>query len=108
MSTAPSGSDGIALLRRERPEVLESYLHLLGSLGKSLDPRTRQLILLALQVTQGSTRALRRHVPRAREAGATPDEVLDAIALALPVAGLTRVSEAVAAVEDLLAEAPPA
>ena len=41
MSTAPSGSDGIALLRRERPEVLEAYLNLLGSLGKSLDPRTR-------------------------------------------------------------------
>lgn len=102
MQTTPPPADGIALLGERRGEALQAYLGLLGTLGKSLDPKVKQLVLIALQTTQGSPRALRRHVPRALEAGATPDEVIDAISLALPVAGLTRVSEALGAVADLL------
>lgn len=97
-----SGTDGMAILGDRRPEVVEGYLALLGALGPSLDPRTRQLILLALQTTQGSARALRSHVPRALAGGASADQVIDAISMALPVAGLTRVAEALSAVADLL------
>jgi alkylhydroperoxidase/carboxymuconolactone decarboxylase family protein YurZ len=98
----PNGTDGLAILGSRRAEVVENYLALLGGLGKSLDPKTKQLILLALQTTQGSARALRRHVPRARDCGASADEVIDAIAMALPIAGLTRVTEALSAVADLV------
>jgi 4-carboxymuconolactone decarboxylase len=94
--------DGIAMMQEHRPAAVEAYMHLLGTLGGSLDERTRELVLIALQTTQSSPRALRRHVPAALRAGASPDEVIDAIGLALPVAGLTRVSEALAAVGDLL------
>jgi alkylhydroperoxidase/carboxymuconolactone decarboxylase family protein YurZ len=97
-----NGNDGLAILSRRRGEVTQAYLALLGQLGRSLEPKTKQLVLLALQTTQGSTRALRRHVPRALAAGATVDEVVDAVTMALPIAGLTRVTEALAAVEDLL------
>jgi alkylhydroperoxidase/carboxymuconolactone decarboxylase family protein YurZ len=101
--TFASGTrEGIALMQEHRPAAVEAYMALLGTLGGALDPGTRQLILLALQTTQGSPAALRRHVPAAMRAGATADQVIDAITLALPVAGLTRVSEALAAVADLL------
>jgi alkylhydroperoxidase/carboxymuconolactone decarboxylase family protein YurZ len=102
MDNPPQQRDGLALLQSERPEVMKAYLRLLGSLGESLEPKVKQLVLIALQVTQGSSRALRRHVPRALEAGASRQEVLDAIVLALPVAGLTRTTEALASVADLL------
>jgi alkylhydroperoxidase/carboxymuconolactone decarboxylase family protein YurZ len=95
--------DGLTLLQQHRPAVVEAYMRLLGSLGSGLDPRVKQLILIALQTTQGSSRALRRHIPRALEAGATAGEVLDAISLALPVAGLTRTTEVLTNVADLLA-----
>jgi hypothetical protein len=49
----PNGTDGLAILGSRRAEVVENYLALLGGLGKSLDPKTKQLILLALQTTQG-------------------------------------------------------
>jgi alkylhydroperoxidase/carboxymuconolactone decarboxylase family protein YurZ len=104
MQTTATPTDGLDLLGRERPEVVQAYLGLLRELGSSLEPKTKQLILICLQTTQGSGRALRRHVPRAIAAGATREECLDAISLALPVAGLTRVTEAVAAVADLLEE----
>jgi 4-carboxymuconolactone decarboxylase len=94
--------DGLTILQQKRPEVVSAYLRLLGSLGSALDTKTKQLLLIALQTTQGSSRALRRHVPRALDAGATAEEVLDAIALTLPVAGLTRTSEALSSVADLL------
>jgi alkylhydroperoxidase/carboxymuconolactone decarboxylase family protein YurZ len=94
--------DGLAVLAGRRGDVVETYLKLLGQLGSALEPKTKQLILLTLQTTQGSARALRRHVPRAMAAGATVEEVVDAISLALPVAGLTRVTEALGAVADLL------
>lgn len=108
MAAVAPPRDGLAILQEKRLEVLDSYLHLLGGLGRSLDPKVRQLLLLALQVSQGSERGLRHHVPRALAAGATVDEVIDAIALTLPVVGLTRVSEALAQVEDLLEPAPDA
>jgi 4-carboxymuconolactone decarboxylase len=95
-------ADGLAVLGARRQEVTGAYLALLGTLGKSLDPKTKQLVLLALQVMQRSPRALRRHVPRALEAGATADEILDAMSLALPTAGLGRTTEAIGAVADLL------
>lgn len=100
---ATQAMDGLTILASRRPGVVEDYLELLGGLGDALDARTRQLVLVALQAAHGSGRALRRHVPQALAAGATTDEVLDAIALALPLAGLTRVTEALAEVADLLA-----
>lgn len=107
MRTTTPPADGLALLSERRGEAAQAYLALLGALGKTLDPRTKQLILLALQTTQGSRRALRRHVPRALQNGSTHDEVIDAICLALPVAGLTRVTEALSAVADLLEPVEP-
>jgi alkylhydroperoxidase/carboxymuconolactone decarboxylase family protein YurZ len=99
--------DGLAVLAERRGEVVQTYLKLLGQLGQGLEPKVKQLILITLQTTQGSKRALRRHVPRALRTGATTEEIVDAIALALPVSGLTRVTEALAAVADLLDAATP-
>lgn len=94
--------DGLAVLQRHRPDAVAGYMQVLGALGGALDPKVKQLVLIALQVTQGSDRALSRHVPRAIELGASPDEILDAILLALPVAGLTRTTEAVGSVAEML------
>lgn len=102
MHTATHRPDGLALLTHHRRAAADAYLQMLGTLGGSLDLSTRHLILIALQVTQGSRRALRRHVPRALEAGASSDQVVDAILMTLPVVGLTRTTEALADVADLL------
>ena len=102
MKMPVNGVDGLAVLQQHRPDVVGLQMRLLGSLGNNLDPRVKQLILIALQTTQGSGRALRKHIPRALEAGATTEEVFDSILLAMPIAGLTRTTDILADVADLL------
>jgi AhpD family alkylhydroperoxidase len=71
-------------------------------LGQSLPPVTKQLILVALATVQESPSTLRRHVTRALAAGAHSDQIIDAVTLALPLAGLARVSRALRSVAEFV------
>lgn len=81
------------LFRREAPEVAEAFSGLITSLveRKGLDDRTRQLIYIAMKAAAGDERAVRMHIPMAKAAGATKDEVVDAILMTLTVAGVRGV-----------------
>lgn len=94
--------DGLKLLEGARPEVLRAHRGLMRVLGQSLPPVTKQLILVALATVQESPSTLRRHVTRALAAGAHADQIIDAVTLALPVAGLARVSRALRSVAEFV------
>ena len=94
--------DGLKLLEGARPEVVRAHQGLMRVLGQSLPPATRQLILVALATVQESPSTLRRHVTRALAAGAHADQIIDAVILALPVAGLARVSGALRSVAEFV------
>jgi alkylhydroperoxidase/carboxymuconolactone decarboxylase family protein YurZ len=94
--------DGLKLLEGARPEVLRAHRGLMRVLGQSLPPVTKQLILVALATVQESPSALRRHVTRALAAGAHSDQIIDAVTLALPLAGLARVSRALRSVAEFV------
>jgi alkylhydroperoxidase/carboxymuconolactone decarboxylase family protein YurZ len=70
----------------------------------ALDPKTRELVFLGIQTAMGLPRAIKVHVPRALEAGATDQEILWAITLALPNAGLNRVAETFGLAREILQE----
>lgn len=75
----------------------DAVQHLLGFLGKStehLEPKTKFLIYVALQTVTFSERGLKQYIPKAIEAGASEDEVIDAIMAAYPGAGLAKVVDA--------------
>lgn len=98
--------NGWTLLEELRPEVLQGHAGLLRRLGTSLPPATRQLLFVHAFVLQGSARGLRRHAARALAAGAERDHIVDAVVMALPVAGPSRVAEALDALRGLLTHCP--
>ncbi len=102
MSRRPKRPSGLALLSGRRPHVLHGYLDLLPLLGESLDGRTKELIRIALHVQSRYRPGLRGSVPRALAEGASVDEIVDAVILSLPEAGLGRVADALAVVAEFV------
>lgn len=83
--------DGLTFLMENRKEVVKNYQKMVSSLGKSLDEKTRQLIMLAIQVNSPSPDAIKIIIPKALKAGATRDEIIDTIILTIPIVGLSTV-----------------
>lgn len=83
--------DGLTFLMKNRKEVLKNYQKLVGSLGSHLDEKTRQLIMLAIQINSPSPEAIKIILPKAIRAGATRAEIIDALLLTIPIVGLSTV-----------------
>jgi len=81
------------IFRREAPEVAEAFNGLIMSLvaSKGLDQKTKQLVYIAMKAAMGDQAAVRAHLPMARKAGATKEEVVDAILMTLTVSGVRGV-----------------
>ena len=79
--------------RKEAPEVAQAFDSLIQAIvaSKGLDQKTKQLIYIAMKASAGDSLAVRAHVPMAKAAGATREEVVDAILLTLTVSGIRGV-----------------
>jgi AhpD family alkylhydroperoxidase len=80
----------MVIFQREAPEVAAAFNGLIMSLvaSKGLDPKTKQLIYIAMKASTGDEMAVKAHVPMAIQAGATREEVVDAILMTLTVSGI--------------------
>ena len=83
----------MAVFQREAPEVAAAFNSLIMSLvaSKGLDQKTKQLIYIAMKASMGDEMAVKAHVPMAIQAGATKEEVVDAILMTLTVSGIRGV-----------------
>ncbi|HSN31863.1 MAG TPA: Rieske 2Fe-2S domain-containing protein [Ideonella sp.] len=88
-------SDALAFLARARPDAMGPYFQFLRQCGRHLDPKTRLLISVITKVHAQTERGLRQYVQRALREGCTPAELLDALLMAFPALGLTRIVWAV-------------
>jgi alkylhydroperoxidase/carboxymuconolactone decarboxylase family protein YurZ len=81
------------VFQREAPEVAAAFNGLIMSLvaSKGIDPKTKQLIYIAMKSSVGDSMAVKAHVPMAKAAGATRAEVVDAILMTLTVSGIRGV-----------------
>jgi nitrite reductase/ring-hydroxylating ferredoxin subunit/alkylhydroperoxidase/carboxymuconolactone decarboxylase family protein YurZ len=93
-------SDALAFLVKARPEAMGHYLAFLKDCGTRLDPKTRCLISVITKVHAQTERGLKQYVKRALREGCSMHEVLDALLMAFPALGLSRI---VWAVDVLLA-----
>jgi nitrite reductase/ring-hydroxylating ferredoxin subunit/alkylhydroperoxidase/carboxymuconolactone decarboxylase family protein YurZ len=84
-------SDALAYLIKARPEAMAAYFKFLKAAGGSLDPKTRNLISVITKVHTQTEKGLRQYLARALREGASADEVLDALLMAFPALGLTKV-----------------
>jgi nitrite reductase/ring-hydroxylating ferredoxin subunit/alkylhydroperoxidase/carboxymuconolactone decarboxylase family protein YurZ len=108
--TNPDEPRGREFLEKARPEAMSHLLSFFKESGKHLEPKTRFLISVVTKVINYSPRGLRQYIRRAMEAGASKDEVLDAILCSYPCAGLTKVCDAATVYLDmgLGSDSPPA
>jgi len=93
-------SDALDYLMKARPDAMRSYFDFMREAGRHLDPRTRALISVITKVDRQTPAGFRQYLRRALEAGISPNEILDALLVASPTLGLSKI---VWAVEQLLA-----
>ncbi len=92
---------------RQNAAVAKAYEALGEACAKAgpLDPKTRELVKLAMAIGGRLEGAVHSHTRRALEAGAAPEEIRHVVALAVPTVGFPTAVAAFTWVEDLLAGA---
>jgi len=80
----------LEVFKKEAPEIQEAYAQVINALiaSKGLDPKTKQLVYIAMKVVADDKNAIKYHVPMAKADGATRDEIKEVILLSLTVNGL--------------------
>jgi nitrite reductase/ring-hydroxylating ferredoxin subunit/alkylhydroperoxidase/carboxymuconolactone decarboxylase family protein YurZ len=88
-------SEALDYLLKVRPEAMGHYFSFLKEAGRHLDPKTRSLISVITKVHAQTEAGFRQYLKRALSDGATPMEIIDALLMAFPALGLTRIVWAV-------------
>lgn len=89
MALADEVARGVGLLRQAAPEALKGF----GSLGmaatapRALDSKTKELMALAIGIAVHCDGCVAYHTRAAHQHGATRDELVDTVALALYMGG---------------------
>lgn len=83
-------------LIQEAKNVADSFFDLTKAIRSRsvLSQKENELVLIGIFTAQRAIKGIHTHVERAVQNGATKDEVLSAIILALPVVGIGKVNEA--------------
>jgi AhpD family alkylhydroperoxidase len=82
------------IFHEEAPEIAKAFGGLIQSISQmpALEPKVKQLIYIAIRASQGETTAVTAHVPMAKQAGATRDELKEAILMTTTVCGIKGVA----------------
>ena len=84
----------LEVFKQEAPEIQEAYAGVINAIiaSNGLDAKTKQLVYIAMKVVTDDKNAVKFHVPMAKAAGATRDEIKEVILLSLTVNGLKGIS----------------
>ena len=88
-------SQALDYLLQARPQAMQAYFAFLKQAGSHLDPKTAALISVITKVHAKTSRGLKQYLPRALKAGASADEVIDALLMAMPALGFSKIVWAV-------------
>ena len=79
----------------EAPAIQKAYAGFIQSLidAEGLDHKTKQLIYIAMKMVADDEKAVNMHIPMAKKAGATKEEVKTTVLLGLSVIGLKAASK---------------
>ena len=82
-----------AVFLKEMPQAAQAFDGLISAVCAmdGLDAKTRQLIYIGIKAAKGDAAAVAAHAPMAKQAGATREEVRDAVALTLTTSGVSGV-----------------
>ncbi|MBF0310219.1 MAG: Rieske 2Fe-2S domain-containing protein [Magnetococcales bacterium] len=94
-------STALRYLASVRPEAATHLLEFYKHSTRALDDKTRHLIQIVTKVVAGTERGLRQYAPKAYKAGASKEEILDAVLMAFPASGLPKVLEALEILQEM-------
>ncbi|KPC72474.1 carboxymuconolactone decarboxylase family protein [Laceyella sacchari] len=82
---------------QEAPNVADGFFNLTKEIKQysPMDEKTNELILIGIFTANRGLRAIDTHVERALQHGATKEEIIAAILLAMPAVGVSNVTLAV-------------
>ena len=91
------------LFHDESPEVAQAFGGLIQAVSNmtALEPKMKQLIYIAIRASQGETSAVTAHVSMAKKAGATRDELKEAIIMTTTVCGIKGIASCLEAALDV-------
>ena len=84
-------SEALKYLMEVRKDAMRPYFDFLRQGGKHLDPKTRALMSVITKVSGQTDAGFRQYLVRALQAGNTPDEILDALLVCMPMLGLSKI-----------------
>lgn len=89
--------NAMQIVKTFAPDVLDSYFSMIKVLEKRciFDTKTKELMLIGILVGKQSEHGIDIHVKRAKENGATDEEILTVIVSALPSCGMGAVVKAI-------------
>ncbi len=92
------GKNLMQLFSEEAPEVARAFGNLIQTVSAlpALEPKVKQLLYIAIRASQGETTAVTAHVPMAKAAGATRDELKETILLTTTVCGIKGIASCLA------------
>ncbi|NOY49534.1 MAG: carboxymuconolactone decarboxylase family protein [Chlorobi bacterium] len=85
----------LEVFKTEAPEIQKAFAGVIDALigSKGLDPKTKQLVYIAMKVVSDDFAAIKHHVPMAKALGASREEIKEVILLSLTVQGLKGISK---------------
>lgn len=92
------------IFQEEFPDLAKSFNDLVDAQRslKGMDPKTKQLVNIAIQTANRNPMGVKMHAQMAKSQGASRDEVLGAVVMNLHLSGLTNVLDCLpAALEGL-------
>lgn len=86
--------NGYQMFVEETPQVATAFHALIREIStlEGLDDKTRQLIYIGICASRGDTGAVVAHVPMAKQAGASKEEIRSTILLTLTTTGVMGVT----------------
>jgi nitrite reductase/ring-hydroxylating ferredoxin subunit/alkylhydroperoxidase/carboxymuconolactone decarboxylase family protein YurZ len=97
-------SRALDFLLAARPQAMSAYFDFLRDNGSRLEPKTRALISVITKAAVQTDKGLVQYTRKALACGCSADEILDALLMAFPALGLSRI---VWAIDVLQAHAVP-
>lgn len=88
-------SDALNYLMKVRPREMKSYFQFVKQAGEYLDPKTRAIISVITKVDNQTETGLKQYLSRAMQTGVSANEIIDALFVAFPTLGLSKIIWAV-------------
>ena len=98
--------EGVGALKEKFPQIMDAYHHFTGLCFEegALSVKEKHLIALGTSIASQDDYCMIYHTEGSLHAGASEDEVLEAVAVAGALGGGTAMSQGVTTVQDTLAE----